>query len=94
MSTAKERVFDKDEVKTKIVHLLGIYPIISPTMLQSGLGPYIKPAVWRPALTELITEGRVLESQESLQTPAERYNTYTKLRLNDTPDFMGDHISG
>lgn len=93
-SEAKERTFEQGEIEDKIVHILGIYPIISPTMLQSGLGPYVKPAIWRPALQELIARGRVIETQESLQTPAERYNTYTKLRLVDTPDFLGDHVSG
>lgn len=69
------------EVEAKIIHLLAIYPIISPTMLQSGLGPYTKPALWRPVLARLIEEGRVIEDQESLQTPSDRYNTYSKLSL-------------
>lgn len=68
-------------VEAKIIHLLSIYPIISPTMLQSGLGPYTKPAVWRPVLQRLIAEGRVVEDQESAQAPSERYNTYSKLSL-------------
>ncbi len=72
------------EVEAKILHLLKIYPIISPTMLQGGLGPYTKPAIWRPALQKLIEEGKVEETQESLQTPSERYNTYTKLSLPGT----------
>ena len=72
------------EVEAKIIHLLSIYPIISPTMLQGGLGPYTKPAVWRPVLQQLIASGRVVEDQESLQTPTDRYNTYTKLSLPHT----------
>ena len=69
------------DVEAKILHILQIYPIISPTMLQSGLGPQTKPAVWRPVLRRLIDEGKVKEDQESLQTPSERYNNYTKLSL-------------
>jgi len=68
-----------EAVKSKILHLLTIYPVISPTMLQSGLGPYTKPDLWRPVLAELITEGLVIESQQSLETPSGRYNTYTIL---------------
>lgn len=73
-----------DLVKEKIVHILRIYPVISPTMLQSGLGAYIQPAIWRPALEELINEGVVVRSQESAQTPHGRHNTYEKLSLRET----------
>lgn len=69
------------EVEARIIHLLRIYPVISPTMLQAGLGPYTKPAVWRPVLKRLVDDGKVLETQESIITPADRYNTYTKLTL-------------
>ena len=70
-----------EEIEARILHLLNIYPVISPTMLQGGLGPYTKPALWRPVLVHLIDKGQVVESQESLQTPSDRYNTYTKLSL-------------
>ncbi len=73
-----------EEIATKIIHILGIYPIISPTMLQGGLGPYMKPAQWRPVLADLIKKGRVKEDQESMQTPTDRYNTYNKLSLPGT----------
>jgi len=84
---------ENETVKAKILHLLKIYPVISPTMLQSGLGPYTKPAIWRPALAELISEGKVIETQESLQTPSERYNTYSKLALPLTRVTVG-HVDG
>lgn len=71
------------EIREKILHVLGIYPVISPTMLQAGLGPYTKPARWRPILQELIEAKKVIESQVSLQTPSDRYNTYTLLQLPD-----------
>lgn len=72
------------DIEIKILHLLGIYPIISPTMLQSGLGPSTKPAQWRPVLSKLIQAGKVIEEQQSMQTPSERYNTYSKLSLPGT----------
>ncbi len=77
----KQKEQTPEEIAAKILHLLGIYPIISPTMLQGGLGPYTKPALWRPVLVQLIAEGKVIETQESLQTPSDRYNTYLKLHL-------------
>ena len=79
MASNKEQT--PEDVRAKILHLLGIYPVISHTMLQSGLGPYTKPALWRPVLQELIDEGEVLETQDTIDTPSGRYNTYTKLSL-------------
>ena len=82
-----------EQLEAKILHILGIYPMISPTMLQSGLGPYTKPELWRPVLMDLIAAGKVVETQESLQTPAGRYNAYTKLSLPLTKVVIG-HASG
>ncbi len=65
----------------RILHILDIYPIISPTMLQGGLGPQLKPKVWRPVLLELIERDIVIESKKSCMTPAGRYNTYVQLSL-------------
>lgn len=73
-----------EDIATKIVHLLSIYPIISPTMLQGGLGPQMRPAQWRPVLAQLIDDGKVIESQKSMMTPNDRYNTYSRLSLPST----------
>jgi len=81
-SSEVEQVSPTDEeIKVKILHQLGIYPIISPTMLQGALGPQLKPALWRPVLAKLIQDEIVVEEMETLLTPADRYNTYTKLSL-------------
>jgi len=74
------------EIEVKIIHQLKIFPIISPTMLQGALGPSLKPALWRPILTDLIERGVVIEELETVLTPAERYNTYTKLSLANPDD--------
>jgi hypothetical protein len=85
-TTEETRVVDVEEARMKIreqiIHILGIYPILSPTMLQGGLGPYKKPAQWKPILEELIREGIVVrEATDQIMTPSNRYNTYTLLRL-------------
>lgn len=68
-------------VRAKILHLLELYPIISPTMLQAGLGPATKPKVWRPVLAELVTLGLVVEDEIPTTTTTERYNSYKRLHL-------------
>ncbi len=75
---------DTEDIATKILHLLSIYPIISPTMLQGGLGPQMRPASWRPVLAQLVKDGKVIESNKSMTTPADRYNTYIRLSLTGT----------
>ncbi len=70
-----------EEIGIKILHILSIFPVISPTMLQSGLSPGLKPVLWKPVLRDLIKQGKVVQTEESKMTPAHRYNEYTKLSL-------------
>lgn len=84
-ATEEEVVRDKEVlIKEMIIHLLTIYPSISPTMLQSGLGPSTKPALWRPILEELIENDIVVRDTEQSVSPYGQSNTYTKLSLINT----------
>lgn len=83
--TKQDEAPSQEDIAVKILHLLSIYPIISPTMLQGGLGPQMRPAQWRPILADLVTEGKVIESTRSMLTPNDRYNTYSRLSLPSTP---------
>ena len=82
----------EQEIEDKILHILTVYPVISPTMLQAGLGPSTKPALWRPVLSRLMEEGKVVEESESLETPTSRYNTYNKLSLKGTVVLLPEHL--
>ena len=73
---------DAASFRDKIVHVLTLYPVISPTMLQMGLGPSTKPKLWRPDLQMLIDEGIVLQETVSKQTPSGQYRQYQRLSLN------------
>lgn len=79
LSPAQESV--NKEIETKILHLLGIYPIVSPTMLQGALGPSLKPKIWRPVLQKMREEGTIIETKVDGETPTGRYNAYTKIHL-------------
>lgn len=77
-------------IERRIVHILTIYPIISPSMLQTSLGPKTRAAEWKPVLERLIDQGIVKrESHFCERTPTERQNSYTKLSLNgvEHPDI-------
>ena len=79
-SEAAEQLSPED-IREKILHILRIYPKLSPSMLHQGLGVWMRAGLWRPVLDQLIEDGEVVREQESRMTPQERYNTYTWLRL-------------
>ena len=72
---------ETQRIKDKILHILGIYPIISPSMLQAGLGPQIVASDWRPILGELIDNKVITRESITLESPAGRNITYTQLSL-------------
>ena len=67
-----------DVVRGKILHVLSIYPKISPSMLQISLN--IKAAVWRPVMEALIEEGLIKRSTIVSPTPAGRHQSYVVLK--------------
>lgn len=75
----------QDEIAAQIRHVLSIYPTLSPSMLQIGIGPHVPPQTWRPILSELIEAGVVKRDEVVAQTPSGRHRSYTRLSLNTTP---------
>lgn len=72
---------ETQRIKEKIVHILLIYPVISPSMLQAGLGPQIAAGLWRPVLKDLIKHEVVKQESVTLESPSGRTITYTQLSL-------------
>lgn len=68
-------------IADKITHLLSIYPIISPSMLQIGLGTSLPPTIWKPVLMELIESDVIKREESSLLAPNGQCRNYTKLSL-------------
>lgn len=69
---------DAQLVREKILHVFGIYPKISPSMLQIGLN--IKAAIWRPIVDDLIEEGLIRRSNVIAPTPSGRHQNYVVLK--------------
>lgn len=67
------------EMQARIRLLLEIYPVISPTMLQAGLGPQIPPAKWRPALDKMLESGEVKQDAVYKQSVSGRFRNYSRL---------------
>ena len=72
---------ETQRIKEKIVHILLIYPVISTSMLQAGLGPQIVAGLWRPILNELIEHEVIKRESVTMKSPAGRNITYTQLSL-------------
>lgn len=68
-------------IREKIIHVLTVYPKISVSMLQVGVGTSLMPALWKPILSDLIKEGIIKEERVQHTTPTNRQQTYTVLSL-------------
>jgi hypothetical protein len=81
MEEAEIEVDVNEPLRDKIKHVLTIYPCISHTMLQAGIGPQITPKVWRPVVEEMIAQGELIQDQISATSPSGRYITYVRIKL-------------
>lgn len=70
-----------DIIRARLIHVLTIYPGISPSMLQVGIGTAISPKMWHPIMNRLKEEGIVKESEYMAQAPNGRDLTYKKLTI-------------
>jgi len=68
-----------DKIRAQILYVLEHFPIVSPSMLQVGIGNHIKPADWKPVLGDLVREGVVQQENCEAPTPAGRYWLVTKI---------------
>lgn len=68
-------------IRKRILHVLSIYPKLSHSMLQVGIGTALSPKMWRPILDDLIEEGAIQEDTIVAVGPTERTQSYTILEL-------------
>lgn len=67
-------------IRLRILHTLWLYPKLSPSMLQVGIGTGFPPALWHPVLEKLVADGYVIRSQIQATNPvSKRDQTYTVL---------------
>ncbi len=79
-----------DGIRDNILHILGIFPVISTSMLHITLGGSLPTSIWKPVLDSLV-ESRVVDRRDHVaKAPNGRTRHYTVLSL--TPHF-GKHSS-
>ncbi len=71
----------EEMIREKITHVLSIYPKLSPSMLQTGIGTSMPPFLWRPVLLDLISKSIVKMEEEVREAPSGRHRLYTILSL-------------
>lgn len=70
-----------DEIRAKIIHVLRIYHVLNPTMVQAGLGHPLPPSKWRPVLESLIADGTVKRVEQTIKSHKDQMRTYTRIFL-------------
>jgi len=77
-------VYDTTEqmIREKITHVLTLYPLVSTSMLQVGVGASMEPRMWKPVLQKMIRMREVKQEQYSNVTPNGRAISSTRLYLS------------
>lgn len=70
-----------DDIKAKIIHLLEVYPVISPSMMQIGIGSSLPAKIWRPVLNQMIKDKILKMDVFVYPTATGRQQSYTLLSL-------------
>lgn len=81
MQVQPTEIAGTDSIRTRILHLLTVYPRISPSMLQIGIGTSVPPTIWRPILDELVKDHKVMITSINIQSPAGRTRSYQVVSL-------------
>ena len=82
LNSAEQDAIENDKrlnIRARILHMLRIYPVLSPSHIQQGMG--ILPGVWKPVLETLIDAGEVKRTHEVHETPTGRQQTHTLLEI-------------
>lgn len=70
-------------LRAKIIHTLTIWPKLSPSMLQVGIGTSISPNIWKPILEQMIESGELVREEKHAKSHIGRDQVYTILQLGN-----------
>lgn len=75
LSAAEKNIGDR------IRHILTIYPKLSMSMIQVGIGTALTPKLWHPVLAKMKESGEIQEDSIQATTPTGRMQVYTVISL-------------
>jgi hypothetical protein len=79
-------------LRDKILFTLAHYPVLTPTMLQVGIGPHHAPKDWRPILQQLLDTGFIRREEETTTSTYGQARTLVKLRLTPSGVTAADEV--
>jgi hypothetical protein len=68
-------------IRDKILHILSIYPRLSMSMIQVGIGTSLVPALWHPVFDALLKEGAIVKDEIHAKSAIGRDQVYTVIHL-------------
>ena len=70
-----------ERIHKQLEHLLQVYPVLSPTMIQSALGTKVRPVIWKPIMELMIKEGILVRNEIVSKNSWGQLRSYTRIRL-------------
>lgn len=70
----------------RIRHVLTIYPRLSMSMLQVGIGTALTPKLWHPVLDKMKEAGEITQDTIQATTPTGRVQVYQVISLRESKD--------
>jgi hypothetical protein len=83
MAHADGKTATSGQIRKQLIHLLRLYPVLSPTMIQSSLGGKVRPSVWRPIMESMIKEGTLVRNEVVSENSWGQFRSYTCIKLAD-----------
>lgn len=68
-------------IRDKILKVLEIYPKISPSMLQIGIGSSIPTKIWRPVFDKMVEDGTLVQDDIVSLSSTDRNQVYRVVHL-------------
>jgi hypothetical protein len=75
----------QDVLRQKIKHALTVWPYLSGSMIQIGLGTAVPPVLWRPVLQSMIDQKEITVLEIYARSPTGRDQKYTVYKLSSNP---------
>lgn len=72
-------------IRDKIIQTLTIWPRLSMSMLQVGIGTALTPKLWHPVMDRLLADGVVIKEEIRAKSTLGRDQTYVVVRLAELP---------
>lgn len=68
-------------IEDKILRLLAVFPKLSPSMIQIGIGSSMPATMWRPVLEDLVSRGQISRDTIIAPSGSGRTQNYTVISL-------------